>query len=69
MTEQRPTDRPTPDEVDLYQLRARTMENLQLLLEQAQSEIDAMRGSTSWRVTAPLRAIGRLIRRLLGRGR
>jgi len=36
-------------------------------LELAEAEIDLLRNSTSWRVTAPLRAMGRRVKRLLGR--
>lgn len=62
-------DTPNVDnDVDLYQLRARTIANLELLLEQAQAETELMRRSVSWRLTAPLRAAGRVARRLLGRG-
>ncbi len=37
------------------------------LVEQQQRELDAMRQSTSWRLTAPLRAVGRLRKTLKGR--
>ena len=63
------------DRVDVYELRARTIVNLERLLaeskaaEDVEAEIALMRNSTSWRLTEPLRAIGRLGRRLFrGRG-
>jgi hypothetical protein len=60
------------DRVDVYELRARTIINLEHLLAEArdaQAEIALMRNSTSWRLTEPLRAAGRLGRRLVrGRG-
>lgn len=37
-------------------------------LQQAQAEAAALKASTSWRLTAPLRALSRRLRRLLRRG-
>jgi len=62
------------DRVDVYELRARTIVNLERLLAGSraadeEAELALMRNSTSWRATEPLRAIGRLGRRLFrGRG-
>ena len=55
------------DAVDVYRLRAQTIVNLEKLLDNAHAEIALLRGSTSWRITAPLRAAGHAARRLLGR--
>ena len=39
------------------------------LIEQQQRELEAMRQSTSWRLTAPLRAVGRFRQTLTRRAR
>jgi len=53
-----------PDEVERAQAEARRRaaheEHLQAVLDRKQDYIDALTASTSWRVTAPLRAVGKL---------
>lgn len=47
----------------------RRSERLQKRLQASQKEVERMKNSVSWRYTAPLRRVGRLARKALGRNR